>query len=111
MLGSMVLANIAARAAFAEERMGKAELAAGAHLYAGLNCFRPGQEHASHVHPGQDKLYYILEGGGEAQVGPERRAVRAGDLVLAPAGVAHAMRNTGSQPLVVLVVFAPPPAR
>lgn len=90
--------------------MTKIDLCAGAHLFAGLNCFEAFQEHAAHVHAAQDKLYYVLEGAGEAVVGEERSAVAAGDLVLAPAGVSHSMRNPGPARLVVLVVFAPPPA-
>lgn len=91
--------------------MGKVPLAAGEHLYAGMNCFLPGQEHRAHVHADQDKLYYVLAGAGEAQVGEETHAVSAGDLVLAPAGVVHGLRNTGSAPLIVLVVFGPPPRK
>ena len=106
----MIIHNVKSRAAFSAEKMGKVSLAAGEHLYAGLNCFSPGQEHKAHIHADQDKLYYVLHGAGEAMVGDESSAVAAGDLVLAPAGVLHSMRNTGAAPFTVLVVFAPPPA-
>ncbi len=91
--------------------MTKQTLAQGKHLFAGLNCFLPGQEHKAHTHEGQDKMYVILEGSGEAMVGETTAAVRAGDLVLAPSGVVHSLRNTSAGNLVVLVVFAPPPAK
>jgi quercetin dioxygenase-like cupin family protein len=107
----MVIQNVAGRAQFGQEKMGKVSLAAGEHLYAGMNCFLPGQAHPAHVHADQDKLYYVLAGEGEAQVGEETHAVRAGDLVLAAAGVPHGMKNTGQEPLSVLVVFGPPPRR
>lgn len=107
----MILQNIARLAEFDAGKMGKVSLAAGERLYAGLNCFLPGQEHASHVHADQDKLYYVLSGAGEAQVGEETRKVAQGDLILARAGVSHGLKNTGSSPLVVLVVFAPPPGK
>jgi quercetin dioxygenase-like cupin family protein len=107
----MLVTNIAKRAQFSAAKMGKVALAAGEHLYAGMNCFLPGQEHKAHVHADQDKLYYVLSGAGEAQVGSETHAVCAGDLVLAPAGVTHGLKNTGSQPLSVLVVFGPPPRK
>jgi len=107
----MILDHIAARAEFGETKMGKVALASGAHLYAGLNCFLPGQEHAAHVHADQDKMYVVIEGRGEASVGGEARAVGAGDLVFAPAGAAHGLRNTGEENLVVLVVFSPPPKK
>ena len=107
----MILPHVPRLAEFAGDRMRKVTLASGAHLYAGLNCFLPGQEHAPHVHEDQDKLYYVLSGDGEAQVGEESREVSEGDLVLAPAGVPHGLKNTGLVPLVVLVVFAPPPRK
>ncbi|MBI3473119.1 MAG: cupin domain-containing protein, partial [Candidatus Solibacter usitatus] len=68
----MIVSKAAGRAAFNPEKMGKASLAAGEHLYAGLNCFEPGQEHRAHVHAGQDKLYFVLEGSGEVVVGEEQ---------------------------------------
>jgi mannose-6-phosphate isomerase-like protein (cupin superfamily) len=107
----MILKSPASRAAFNPEKMGKVSLGAGSHLYAGLNCFLPGQEHRSHVHPDQDKMYFVLEGRGLAAVGEEQSEVGPGELVLAPAGVPHGMKNTGDGNLVVLVVFAPPPAK
>lgn len=107
----MLLRNVVERAEFSEGKMGKVSLASGEHLYAGMNCFLPGQEHRAHVHADQDKLYYVLAGAGEAQVGEDVQAVSAGDLILAPAGVLHGLKNTGSEPLSVLVVFGPPPKR
>ncbi len=107
----MILHDIARLALFDTAKLGKVALASGELLYAGLNCFLPGQQHAAHVHADQDKLYYVLSGGGEAQVGGERQEVAQGDLILAPAGVEHGLNNTGSAPLVVLVVFAPPPRK
>lgn len=105
----MILDHIAGRAEFGETKMGKVSLVAGEHLYAGLNCFLPGQEHKPHVHADQDKMYVVIAGRGEASAGGEERGVAVGDMVFAPAGVAHGMRNTGEENLVVLVVFAPPP--
>lgn len=107
----MVVRQISRLAEFPEDRMGKVALASGSRLYAGLNCLRPGQEHAAHVHEDQDKLYFVVAGAGEATVGADTHAVGEGDLVLAPAGVPHGLRNTGAAPLVVLVVFAPPPRK
>ena len=56
-------------------------------------------------------MYVILEGSGEAMVGEHVSPVNSGDLVLAPSGVVHSLRNTGAANLVVLVVFAPPPSK
>ena len=89
--------------------MSKISLAAGEHLYVGMNCFLPGQEHQAHTHAGQDKMYLVLAGRGEAQLGTETSEVMAGDLVIAPAGVLHGMKNSGTEPLSVLVILGPPP--
>lgn len=105
----MIIRNAVSRAVFNPDKMGKATLASAERLYAGLNCFSPGQEHKAHFHADQDKLYYVIEGTGEAMTGDETSAVAAGDIVLAPAGVVHSMRNTGEAPLIVLIVFSPPP--
>ncbi|HZO57237.1 MAG TPA: cupin domain-containing protein [Bryobacteraceae bacterium] len=107
----MIVSSIAAQATFSQDKMSKQTLAKGDHLFAGLNCFLPGQEHKAHTHEGQDKMYVILEGSGEAMVGETKAPVSAGDLVLAPSGVLHSLRNTSEVNLVVLVVFAPPPAK
>ena len=105
----MFLPRIAAQAVFNLEKMGKVTLAQGGSLMAGLNCFEPGQEHKLHAHAGQDKLYLILEGTGEVQIGEERQVLSAGDAAFAPADVPHGMRNSGSSRLTVMVVLAPPP--
>jgi len=107
----MILDHIAARAEFGESKLGKVSLAIGEHIYAGLNCFLPGQEHKAHVHADQDKMYLVLEGRGEASVGNETREVAGGDMVFAPAGVVHGMKNTGETNLIVMVVFSPPPKK
>lgn len=107
----MIIRKAASLAQFTAAKMGKASIGAGDHLYAGLNCFEPGQEHKAHIHADQDKLYVVLEGAGEAAVGEESGPVEAGDVILARAGVMHSMRNSGSGRLVVLVVFGPPPSK
>ena len=96
-------------AAFAAEKMGKATLVRGESLFAGLNCFEPGQEHALHAHEGQEKLYVVLEGVGEVRVGDETESLEAGDAAFAPSGVVHSIRNPGPGRLVVMVVLSPPP--
>jgi quercetin dioxygenase-like cupin family protein len=106
----VIIRGAAGLADFNQSRMGKVPLASGQYLYAGLNCFLPGQEHKAHVHPDQDKLYVVLDGAGVATVGGHVEAVSEGDVIFAPAGVPHGMRNDSPAPLTVLTVFAPPPS-
>jgi quercetin dioxygenase-like cupin family protein len=107
----MIAKRLADLAQFSREKMGKVDIARGETLFAGLNCFEPGQEHAAHVHPGQDKLYLVLEGEAEIQVGDEKAAVSAGAVAFAPSGVLHSIRNTGPGRLIVMAVLAPPPKK
>lgn len=93
----MFVRQIASLATFDPDKMGKSNVAQGESLFAGLNCFEPGQEHALHAHAGQDKLYLILEGSGSVQVGDRTEQLSAGDAAFAPSGVAHAIRNSAGQ--------------
>jgi quercetin dioxygenase-like cupin family protein len=106
----MFLKKIAGQAQFGLSKMGKSTLAEGDFLFAGLNAFEPGQEHASHAHQGQDKLYLVLEGQGDFQIGDNTEDLSAGDAAFAPSGVMHSVRNTGAGRLIVLAVLAPPPS-
>jgi quercetin dioxygenase-like cupin family protein len=107
----MFLKHLASLAEFSREKMAKSTVARGESLFAGLNCFEPGQEHAAHTHAGQDKLYVVLEGEAEVVVGEETQVISAGGGAFAPAGVVHSVRNCGSTRLVVLAVLAPPPGK
>ena len=105
----MFVKNVASLARFNVTRMGKTTVAQGEFLFAGLNSFEPGQEHAPHAHEGQDKLYVILEGAGLVTIGGKEEPLSAGDAAFAPSGVLHSIRNPGPQRLVVMAVLAPPP--
>ena len=91
-------------------KMGKATLFASPRLLVGLNAFLPGQEHALHAHGGMDKLYLVLEGSGVFLLEGRELSMRAGELLVAPEGVPHGIRNTGAERLLVLAVLAPGPA-
>ena len=107
----MFVKKVSSLATFSPEKMGKSNLVQGDLLFAGLNSFEAGQEHAPHAHPGQDKLYFILEGSGMVQVGEESELLSAGDVAFAASGVMHSIRNLGPGRLVVMAVLAPPPTR
>ncbi len=89
--------------------MGKATLFQSPRLLVGLNCFEPGQEHALHAHEGMDKVYHVLCGEGEFTLEGQNQPMEPGMMLIAPEGIAHGIRNTGDQRLVVLAVLAPSP--
>jgi mannose-6-phosphate isomerase-like protein (cupin superfamily) len=71
----------------------------------GLNAFEPGN--SMRGHPGQDKVYYVLEGRGRFLLDGRELEMKAGDLLVAPEGVPHGVHNTGPARLLVLAVLAP----
>lgn len=97
-------------AAFRPDKMGKATLFSSPRLLVGLNGFEPGQEHALHAHEGMDKVYQVLAGTGLFLLEGREAPMEAGTLLVAPSGVPHGIRNTGSERLVVLAILAPAPA-
>ena len=97
-------------AAFRADKMGKSTLFESARLLVGLNAFEPGQAHALHAHAGMDKVYSVVEGEGVFLLADRELPMRAGDLLIAPEGVPHGVRNTGAGRLLVLAILAPAPA-
>lgn len=98
-----------AGARFGPDRAAKVDLARGAQLFLGLNCFEPGQSQAAHTHHGADKFYLILSGKASMIVGPDTVIAEPGDLVWAPADVPHGVERALER-TVMLVGMAPPPA-
>jgi quercetin dioxygenase-like cupin family protein len=94
---------------FQADKMAKVDLVASAHLMSGLNCFEPGQAQKVHAHGGADKLYYVVEGSGEFEVGEEVRQVSEGELLYVPADIPHGVLNNSDARLVVLIVISPNP--
>jgi mannose-6-phosphate isomerase-like protein (cupin superfamily) len=96
-------------ATYTETKMGKATLFESPRLMVGLNAFRPGQEHALHAHAGMDKLYVVLRGRGVFLLADRELPMSAGEVLVAPEGVPHGIRNAGTEDLLVLAVLAPAP--
>ena len=99
----------AAHAAWRVDKMGKATLFESPRLLVGLNAFEPGQAHALHAHVGMDKVYHVLEGEGAFLLEGRELPMTAGDLLVAPDGVPHGVRNTGAARLLVMAILAPAP--
>ncbi len=99
----------AEHAAYSASKMGKSTLFRSERLLVGLNAFEAGQEHALHAHAGQDKAYVVVEGEGVFLLDGRALAMTAGDVLVAPEGVPHGVRNTGHGRLLVLAILAPAP--
>ena len=78
-------------------------------MFCDVYCFEAGQEQLPHKHQGADKIYYVLEGKGLVQIGPEHRELSPGMAAHASSGEEHAVKNPGPDRLVMLVFMAPHP--
>ena len=105
----MEVKRLAALTAFAPDKMRKVNLFETSRFFCDVYCFEPGQVQKGHVHRGEDKVYFVLEGRGRFTVGPEEADLGALEATVAPAGVTHGVVNAGPGRLVVLVFMAPHP--
>ena len=71
------------------------------------NDMAPGEGPALHRHPSEE-VFVIVEGEATFTLGDETVVARGGDFVVAPAGVPHAFKNTGSGRLITVDIHASP---
>ncbi|MFA5171310.1 MAG: cupin domain-containing protein [Sulfuriferula sp.] len=82
-------------------------------LYTAKNCqlvimaLKPMEEIGAEVHK-LDQFFRVEEGNGIAVLDGVRTAIHAGFAVLVPAGTNHNIINTGSVPLKLYTLYAPP---
>ena len=96
-------------AVFNVKKMGKSTLFRSDRVMVGLNAFEPGQEHPLHAHAEMDKVYHVVAGSGVFLLENEEIAMEPGVMLVAPEGVPHGIRNTGSERLVVVAILTPAP--
>jgi mannose-6-phosphate isomerase-like protein (cupin superfamily) len=101
--------DVLASARFRKEKLTKANLFSSARMFCDVYGLEPGQEQPVHDHAENDKVYYVLEGTGVFTVGVEELEAGPGQLIVAPAGEPHGVRNASAQRLTLLVVMAPNP--
>jgi quercetin dioxygenase-like cupin family protein len=106
MTGASIL-KPAEHAEWRADKMGKSTLFESPKMMVGLNAFEPGQSHALHAHAGMDKMYYVLEGQGTFLLDGAEVPMSAGDVLVAPDGVPHGVRNDSGARLLVMAVLAP----
>jgi mannose-6-phosphate isomerase-like protein (cupin superfamily) len=67
-----------------------------------------GEEIGEEVHEGNDQLLVFIDGQGEAVLDGRTSKVEPNQLVFVHAGTRHNFINTGSVPLRLVTVYAPP---
>ena len=80
----------------------------GRHAQLVIMTIPPGGDIGEETHEDTDQILTFVDGTGEADVAGETRQVEPGELVVVPAGTRHNFRNTGSEPLRLYTVYAPP---
>ena len=82
-------------------------------LYTAKNCqlvlmaLKPKEEIGAETHQA-DQFFRVEEGSGELVLAGVRTAIRAGFAVVVPGGTEHNIINTGSVPLKLYTLYAPP---
>lgn len=86
----------------------------GNHLQLTLMCIGPGQEIGLEVHPNLDQFLRIEQGQGIAMMGTSstnlsyQQNVATEYAIFVPAGTWHNVLNTGTIPLKLYSIYAPP---
>jgi len=96
-------------ARFSLDKMTRVALATTERSQLDLYCVAPGQSQRAHTHDAQDKIYFVLEGGGRFSLGGVDERLVPGEALVAQAGVEHGLVNDTTEPLLILVVVTPPP--
>ncbi len=82
-------------------------------LHTARNCqlvvmsLKPKEEIGAEVHQ-LDQFFRVEQGSGEVVLDGVRTAIQAGFAVVVPAGARHNIINTGTEPLKLYTIYAPP---
>ena len=80
----------------------------GRHMQLVLMAIQPGEEIGAETHEGHDQFFRFETGTGEVTIDGVVTRVKADDGVIVPAGARHNVVNTGSEPLRLYTIYAPP---
>lgn len=67
----------------------------------------PGTSTHLHRHAVTEEIYHVAAGVGLMHLGDEKFPIHPGDTICIPPGTAHAVRNTGDEPLRLLCCCTP----
>lgn len=79
------------------------------HLWSQVVCLDRNQAYGPVTDPEADAIVTVLAGEGAFQVGKKRKRLPQWGALLVPAGSALNVTNASGDPLVLLLVTAPPP--
>ena len=86
-------------------------------LYTGKNMqlvlmsLKAGEEIGEEVHDDRDQFFRVEQGKGEVLIDGVRSSIESDDAIIVPAGARHNVVNTGTKPLRLYTLYAPPEHR
>ena len=80
----------------------------GHNLQLVLMTLPPGCDIGEEVHPDRDQFFRIESGSGTVDIDGVPNKVTDDFAVIVPAGTRHNVRNSGSEPLRLYTIYAPP---
>lgn len=84
------------------------EIDPDAEMTFGVVYIDPDEANPLHYHPNCEELVFLLHGRCDHRVGEEWFPLEAGSLLRIPRGVVHCAKNTGWDPLMMVIVYSSP---
>lgn len=84
------------------------EVFTGSYSQIVLMSLAPGEAIGEEVHENVDQTLIFVTGEGKAVVGGETNPITVNTIYFVPAGTRHNFINTGSGPLKLFTIYAPP---
>jgi oxalate decarboxylase/phosphoglucose isomerase-like protein (cupin superfamily) len=64
--------------------------------------------HVRHNHPTADEVIYVIAGEGDQMLDDQEPVrIKPGDCIWIPKGIYHSTINRGTEPMILIVVYAP----
>lgn len=80
----------------------------GPHMQLVLMALQPGEEIGEEIHEDTDQFFRVEEGKGEVLIDGRVTPIESDAGIVIPAGARHNIRNTGSKPMKLYTLYAPP---
>ena len=77
------------------------------HLKVGISVMYPKAFQPRHIHYGDEQFMYIISGHGWQKIGEEKCSIEPGKYFHISAGMDHETFNTGTEPIVKLLISLP----
>lgn len=80
----------------------------GSQMQLVLMTLKPGEEIGEEVHEDRDQFFRVEQGSGKVYIDGKASDIEDDFAIIVPAGARHNVKNTGSEPLKVYTLYAPP---